>query len=58
MNVHNRNSDETLAEVALPKSLLASLIEQGKIHGDGCLCLNSIAKTTLWQTLLNSSMKS
>ena len=51
------NFNKDMAQVALPKSVLAQLIASGILHGDQCKCLNTVAKNVLWQSLLNNSLK-
>ncbi|GLX79654.1 hypothetical protein tinsulaeT_29940 [Thalassotalea insulae] len=58
MDAYTRNDlHADLAQVGIPQKLLAQLITQGLLTSDQCRCLNGIAKHTIWQTLLNNSVK-
>ncbi len=58
MDANNQNSPQAnLAKVGIPQQLLAQLITQGVLHCGQCHCLNSVAKDTIWQSLLNTSVK-
>jgi len=54
---NNQFDNNDLAQVAIPKKLLETLVSTGFIHGNDCRCLNGVAKKVIWQALLNSSVK-
>ena len=44
------------AQVEISAVLLAKLIANGTLTGNNCRCLDSNARKTLWQSLLNLSI--
>lgn len=56
MNYCYSNINHEMAQVAIPQSLLEQLITDGLLHGSDCHCLNAIAKTTVWKSLLSNSL--
>ena len=46
------------AKVEISALLLAKLISSGALTGHNCRCLNNNARSTLWQSLLNLSIRS
>ncbi len=44
------------AQVEISTTLLANLITSGALSGNDCRCLDSNARKTLWQSLLNLSI--
>lgn len=57
MQSHHPNN-ENMARVEIPRDLLEQLINSGVLPGAACRCLNATAKNTMWQSLLNNSIKS
>lgn len=53
----NKDPLPGIAQVAISKSLLEKLLSAGAIHSSECRCLNSVAKSVIWNTLLKQSMK-
>ncbi|GHF85707.1 hypothetical protein [Thalassotalea marina] len=50
-------TEKEQAQVAISGQLLAQLISQGLVHCSDLKCLNSAAKSIMWQSLLNSSVQ-
>jgi len=54
----NQAPNGDMARVEIPQQLLEQLINSGMLPGASCRCLNATAKKTMWQSLLNNSIKS